>query len=158
MKKLLMTFILCVSFLFANNTIKLFPNSWQMLGVGFDYNLSKDLPYSSDDFKIIWFYQDGQWKAFSKDSSIALLINQKGLWGNFIPKNGAFWILPKKELLFYNFRDKLDTIKVKPGWNMIGVTNWASDIYQMERSGLKSFFVYRDGKWKYFIEVIKESI
>lgn len=149
MKKILLYLISCVVALSLQADVKALGGSWQMVGAGADFNLSEDSSLTNDDFSIIWYWDNGAWKAYSKDSNTANRIkNISGLWGDFVKKDSAFWIKAKRDIDFIPYQPNTRSLPHTKGWHMVSSIGGLPQILSGNPS-IKSFFAYRNGAWSY---------
>lgn len=71
-------------------------NGWNLLGAQSDMNVT-DIGSDEGNISLIWTYKSGKWSAYSPDSLLQNLINQKPEYGviETIKKGEGFWVLSK---------------------------------------------------------------
>ena len=164
MKKISSILISCVAALSLQADIDVASGNWQMVGTGVDWNLSEDSSLTSDNFSIIWYWDNGKWRAFSKDKNIKNIIQSiSGLWGDYVKKGRAFWIKAKKDIRFIPYVPRMESLPHTKGWHMISFIDWI-DVGLLQifnnQPPLKAFFAYRDrdGKWSYIYRKNSDDI
>lgn len=138
---------LVLSFQMASASIVAKANTWQMMGYGMDVNLTATTTPSVDQFSLIWYYENGVWKAFSKDASLLTTIHNLNLYGDNIKAGQAFWVKAKQDFSIIPHIKEYDFLPTTQGWHLINLAK-SFGLNQLSANG-SQMFVYRDGHWEY---------
>lgn len=139
--------VLAFSFQIANAGITAKANTWQMMGYGMDVNLTATTTPSVDQFSLIWYYENGVWKAFSKDASLLTTIHNLGIYGDSIKAGQAFWVKAKQDFSIIPHVKEADILPTTQGWHLISLgSSFSASLLAANGAQM---FVYRDGSWAY---------
>jgi gas vesicle protein len=155
MKKILLSglSLLLANSLHAGVTAK--ADSWQMMGLGMDANLTKLQDLTDEELQILWYWEgDTQaWKAFSKSPSLSQKIKEVGYWGDYIKRGTGFWVKARKDFSLTQHVLPVETLPTTKGWHQVSFSDGFYSINDMLTSGegYSSIFAYRDSSWKYAV-------
>lgn len=162
MKKISLLLVSCAAALSLQADVKALAGTWQMVGMGADFNLSEDSSLTENDFSIIWYWDNGAWKAFSKDANTENSIKSiPNLWGDFIKRGSAFWIKTKRDIEFIPYLPEMESLPRTKGWHMVSSINGLYNLplyFLNNDSPVKSFFAFRDGAWSYAYRKIDGTV
>lgn len=152
--------LLLGSVISLNASIVAKSDTWQMGGFGMDMNLSKSIPFSANDYKIMWFWEDGDWKAFAQDEQMREKIIDAGLFGDSIKANQGFWVYSTNDIKIPSFTSLVDSLPKEKGWHLLNFSKGLGDPSSIlnRYAGTRSFFVYRDGEWSYKHKYSKDML
>jgi hypothetical protein len=140
---------------FASVTAK--ADTWQMMGYRMDVNLSKVQNLDADEFSIIWYWDDGEWRAFSKDPTTLEAINRLGLYGDSLKDNQGFWVKAKQDFKVLPYTQEASFLPNKKGWHLLSLgSGIVQSDYMPPNIGI--VYMYRNNNWEYIKQDANKNI
>ena len=124
-----------------------FYNGWNLISFSGETTFLNSLKKDSN-ITIVWTYDKGKWSAYSPKNNITKLIIDKNISiiKKITPSQGV-WVLVKGEYK-PNFTTNFlytNEINITRGWNLKGLIENESSIYEIDPKGI--FWKYKDGDW-----------
>ncbi len=125
-------------------------DTWQMMGYRVDVNLSKVAHPDVREFSIVWYWDDGNWKAFSKDPAVLEVINRLGLYGDTLKSNQGFYVKAKQDFKILPYTPEASLLPTAKGWHLISINGGSFYSYSDNLpANVGAVYMYRNGVWDY---------
>lgn len=137
---------------------------WNMVSNILDANLSLEDLFVNNE--IVWLFRDGKYYAYSADSTIQKVIEEKNIDipdNQMLPGEGAWVYVENDEVIDFTNEKVLGfNFNLKEGWNFISIASSSFDINKITEPVIIWFFNKESGNWEYYtnldIELSYEKI